>query len=197
MAKKSAPCCIEDNDFYSAKERFDDTTKQWKPYWFRTCYKIAQKNPEILENYVFIEEEYQIIYVEVVKRRKIAKTVEEQTIIKCDSEIKSHTYLIDIIDNEDCRVFTKVGKANVVETRLNQIISKGYSGVNISKTDLLKVYEMPSEDLAEGFESLIKHYIKTCKAVNYYPRDRFSPFDFTDNDYKKIEEIRKAIIALF
>ena len=135
MAKKSAPCCIEDNDFYSAKERFDDTTKQWKPYWFRTCYKIAQKNPEILENYVFIEEEYQIIYVEVVKRRKIAKTVEEQTIIKCDSEIKSHTYLIDIIDNDTVSE-SNINRQIIATTKTNRlsVLRKNHeTAVNIAR----------------------------------------------------------------
>ena len=179
---KSAHMCIIDNDFISAKERYDATNGRWLAYWFNACYTIAKANPEYLSKYLFNEETLEITRVKVV--------------VKYTDTAVSHTYLVDLLNEHEERVFTKVGKANSVGKRLTQIIDRGYREEEVSDVKILKVYEMPSDDLAEAFESLIKHYIKQNKIVGYYPQDRFTPCNFTEDDFEHFENMYNSLIAL-
>ena len=179
---KSAYDCIHDNDFVSAKARYDNTTGRWLKYWFDTCFQIAQANPKYLAKYLFDEETSQITSVRVV--------------VKYADAAPSHTYLVNLLNEQEKIVFTKVGKANEVGKRLTQILDKGYSEATVADVSIIKVYEMPSEDLAEAFDSLIKHYIKQNKVVGYYPKDRFTPCEFTAEDFAYFEKLYKTIIAL-
>lgn len=171
------------DDFVGAKIRFDQANSYWQPHWFDVCWTIAQRNPFYLKTYMFNKEECTIIKVQVV--------------VKYSDFAPSHTYLVDLMDENNERVFTKVGKANNVDIRLNQILRKGYNEADIEDINIQKVYGLPSEDLAEAFESIIKHYIKTTKDVGYYPRDRFTPFSFTEEDYAKLDTIQNILIKLF
>ena len=180
---KSADMCIFTNDFIAAKQRYDASNARWLKYWFDTCYTIAKKNPVYLSKYLFDEVNFIITKVQVV--------------VKYTDPAPSHTYLINLLDRNEEAVFTKIGKANDVAVRLNKILKDGYKGVDIDDVNIVKVYEMPADDLAEALESLIKHYIKKNKSVGYYPQDRFTPFDFTEEDFFKFENIRNTILALF
>jgi hypothetical protein len=182
LVRMSADDCIRNNDFYTAREKYNNANARWKRHWFNTCHIIAKKNPKYLTKYSFHEEKIEIESVDIRYRYN-------------DNEV-SHTYLIDLLDKDET-VFTKVGKADNVGSRLSDIVRDGYRGYNINEVDIVKVYGMPSPDLAEALESLIKHYIKKNKNVGYYPQDRFTPFDFTEEDFFKFENIRNTILALF
>lgn len=182
MSNKAAHMCISDNDFISAKERFDCSNARWKGYWFETCYTIAKNNPQYLEKFLFNEEELTIIKV--------------KRVVKYSDVAPSHTYLIDLLDKKEEVVFTKVGKADKISKRLNQIIDKGYKEAQIDDIKILKIFEMPTDDLAEALESLIKNYIKKHKNVGYYPKDRFTPFAPSEEDYKAFEKIYNLILEI-
>lgn len=182
MSYKSCTYYIINNDFIGAKERFDNTRANWRKHWFETCYTIAQNNPQYLEKFLFNEEELTIIKV-----KKVVKY--------CDVA-PSHTYLIDLLDKKEETVFTKVGKADKVGRRLNQILDKGYKEAEIDDIKILKVFEMPSDDLAEALESSIKNYIKKHKNVGYYPKDRFTPFVPSAEDYEAFEKIYNKVLEI-
>jgi thiol-disulfide isomerase/thioredoxin len=179
---KPAHMCIATNDFISAKARFDRSNLRWRAYWFETCFKIAQKNKEYLEKYLFNEEELTIVKVKII--------------VKYTDTAPSHTYLIDLLNEKEEKVFTKVGKADCVGRRMNQILDKGYKEADIDDIKILKVFELPTDDLAEALESLMRHYIKRNKEVGFYPKDRFTPFVPSAEDYEAFERMYDAILAL-
>lgn len=43
--RKSTAKCIEENDFMSALENLEHTTKQWANYWFNCCLTIMENDP--------------------------------------------------------------------------------------------------------------------------------------------------------
>lgn len=183
MCRKNYAYYIVNNDFIGAKERLEQATKNWKSHWYECCIKIAENNKEYYEKYLFDENTFTITKVKVV--------------VKYTKQATSHTYLIDLLDSREERVFTKVGKANDVADRLNKILSKGYAEADVEDLKILKVYEMPTPDLAEALESLIRNYIKTNKNVGFYPLDRFTPFTPTEEDYKAFEVMKETLLTLY
>lgn len=182
MSYKSCTDYIRNNDFIGAKERFDKSYTNWRKHWFDTCYEIATRNPQYFEKYLFNEEELTIIKVKVV--------------VKYTDTAPSHTYLIDLLNEKEEKVFTKVGKADIVDKRLNQILRKGYREAEVEDVNILKVFDLPSDDLAEALESLIKYYIKKNKNVGYYPQDRFTPFIPSVEDYEEFERLYNLILSV-
>ena len=186
---KSADEYIASNDFRGAKSRLNHSNARWKSHWFNTCLTIAENKPSIFDKYEFNYEDYTIVKIQIIKYAK-------EKAVPPHSFASSHTYLVTLQSPEE-NVFFKVGKANDIEKRLSQIVDKGYVGENIVHADIIKTYDLPSEDLAEALESCIKHYIKSRKEVKHYPKDRFEPFLPTEEDFDNFDLIRETILALF
>ena len=180
----SASYYIENNDFEGAKARFENANARWLEHWFNTCKVIYECSKEWAKKYVL---------------DPISKTI---TLVKnCIKKVKSskvsisNTYLIKMFDISGNWVFTKIGKADVLSTRLNKLSSQYYArdGIQIGHTEIIKSYEVPNDDCAQILESLMRNYFRKTK--RHIPNDRFEPFEPTEEDLQIFEKYYNLTLA--
>lgn len=182
---KSAVECIETNDFEEAKRRYEKAYSNWKDHWFETCITIFKSCTEWAKDYV-------INFVD----KTIVKINEIATKIKSKKGKFSYTYVIKMFDDMGNWVFTKVGKADNVSKRMYDLSKEYYSRqkVKIGSVEVLKTYELPTDDLAQVQESFMRNYLRKTK--KFYPNDRFEPFEPTEEDYNIFDQYYDTVVAM-
>lgn len=178
----SAKDMIENNDFESAYEKMKNSNNsRWRLHWFNTCVTIAKKCKDWLSKYVI---------------DPITQTIEEITVyithkIKPkNADEKSNTYLIKMFDTCGNWVFTKIGKANDLKRRMAEFRKTKYTrqNIEIGDVEIIKSYEVPTDDSAQVLESFMRGYFKKAKpTLKFYPNDRFDAFEPTEEDLKQFE----------
>lgn len=180
--KKTSKQYIETNDFVGAKERFDRAYRNWKEYWFDTCYTIAKNCKEWFTKYVFDPIEKTISPL----RNKINK----------NNHGCAYVYLIKMFDTNGNYIYLKGGKTNNLERRYYELSRNYYKieGVQISRVEEIKTWELPTEHLAESFEQLVHAYFE--KFLENTPKDRWTPIIPSEKDFEEIEKRYKIINSL-
>lgn len=181
---KSASYYIENNDFEGAKLRFENSNVRWLDHWFNTCKMIYDSCKDWAKKYIL---------------DPIAKTISH--ISECIKKVRttknstSNTYLIKMFDTCGNWVFTKIGKADILSTRLKKLGSQYYArdGVQIGHTEIIKSYEVPNDDCAQILESLMRNYFRKTK--HHIPNDRFEPFEPTEEDLQIFEKYYNLTLA--
>ena len=180
----SASYYIENNDFEGAKARFENANARWLEHWFNTCRVIYECSKEWAKKYVL---------------DPVSKTI---TLVKnCIKKVKSckastsNTYLIKMFDTCGNWVFTKIGKADNLKQRLNQLKKYHYkkSNIHIGDIEVIKTYEVPNDDCAQVLESFMRNYFKKTKTC--VPNDRFEPFEPTEKDLQIFENYYTLTVA--
>lgn len=187
IMNKSAKEYIADNDFEGAKVRFEGANARWKDYWFETCITIFESSVQWAKKYT-IDVTHQLIVKVKEKVKRVYNTIKNKG--------KSHTYIIKMFDTEGEWAFTKIGKADDVETRMNSFVNHEYKrdNITIAYTEPIKIYTLPNDDLAEAFESLIKNFLRKMHA--HIPNDRFEPFNPTEEDFNQFDKIYNTVMSL-
>lgn len=178
----SAREMIANNDFENAYINFKNSNKRWKKHWFDTCFKIATQCKEWLSKYIFDPilqtiEEFKVTIVNKIKPR--------------NTNEKSNTYLIKMFDTCGNWVFTKIGKANDLKRRMSEFRKTTYTrqNIEIGDVEIIKSYEVPTDDSAQVLESFMRGYFKKTKSnLNFYPNDRFDAFEPTQEDLNVFEK---------
>ena len=183
---ESKEMLIYNNDFETAKKKFDNANARWKMHWFDCCKKIMEKCKEWGKKYIIDS-----INIAIVK---ISETIKK---IQSKKQTTSHTYLIKMFDSAGKWVFTKIGKANDVSARMKDFENHEYkrNNVTISNTEVIKEYELPTDDLAQVLESFMRNFFRKTKEVNFYPNDRFDAFEPTQEDLNTFEKYFQLVTA--
>lgn len=171
---KSAKQYIEENDFEGALKRYDECYVRWQEHWFNTCYTIANNCKIWFDKYIF---------------DPINKVIEKITKRKAKFQLpKSYTYLIKMYDENDNYVFTKCGKTNNLNRRFKELSKKHYKvqDIKISRIEVVKTWELPNDHLAESMENEAKAYFS--QFFFHYPKDRFEPIEFIEDDFRELDK---------
>lgn len=178
---KSAKQYIADNDFEGAKERFDNANIRWYKYWFEVCQTIAFNDKEWLTKYLFDTTEMTIVSVV-----KSTTTTDEK---------ESFVYLVKLFDVNNDYVFLKGGKTMNPKKRFKELSKYHYKrqDVHIGSVEIIKMWKMPSEHLAESFEQLLHSYFS--KFLQHFRNDRFIPTEITAEDFEELEKRYQTICS--
>lgn len=182
MKMPSAQDYIYNKDFEGAKERFDKTNYVWKQHWYDTCYEIARKEPRWFTFYTFYPKQLMIV----------EETRTEEMIL---DEIGNIVYLIRMFNDNGEYVFLKGGKTNNLRRRMRELKGYHYKREHeyISSIEIIKIWKLPTEHLAESFEKLLHDYF--CQSLEYFRQDRFTPTFVTEHDFEELEKRYKSICS--
>ena len=182
MKKKTYNEYVNDNDFEGARERFESASNRWREYWFDACVTIMKNCKEWAQKYI-------IDPIKLTITRIIQAVKPAFPIAPC-------VYLIRMYDENDHFCFLKIGKTNNLNRRLKEL-SKYYYKMNdthISRVELIKMWELPTDELAESCEKAMQHYFS--KLYDRIPNDRYAPIEPKEEHLAKFDEIHTLLSTL-
>ena len=190
MPKKSAKEYISTNDFEGCLDRWEHCKNiKWSAHWFDTLVTIYENAKEWSKKYIIdpIEKTVTRIADCIKKTATKVKTL-------CEDE-SSYTYLINMFDESNNHVFTKIGKANNTNRRFKELCKTHYSreNVTISRIEPIYVFQCRNDDLSQVLESFIRNLFR--KTRDFIPNDRFKPFTPSEEEWKEMERYYKLVCA--
>ena len=108
---------------------------------------------------------------------------------------KSIVYIIDMYDENDKCVFTKIGKSKNILRRFQKLERQYYAtqDVQIARIEPVHVFNVKNDDLAQVLESFIRNLFR--KTRDFIPNDRFKPFTPSEEEWKEMERYYKLVCA--
>ena len=104
-------------------------------------------------------------------------------------------YIINMYDENDKCVFTKIGKSKNVIKRFQKLERQYYAtqGIQIERVEPVHVFNVKNDDLAQVLESFIRNLFR--KTRDFIPNDRFKPFTPSEEEWKEMERYYKLVCA--
>ena len=126
---------------------------------------------------------------ELIEYSQRAKEIEEW------EKAKSIVYIINMYDENDKCVFTKIGKSNNVIKRFQKLERQYYAtqDIQIARIEPVHVFNVKNDDLAQVLESFIRNLFR--KTRDFIPNDRFKPFTPSEEEWKEMERYYKLVCA--
>lgn len=184
MAKKSYAQCIDDKDYETAIQNFENTSKRWKYYWWECLQKLYTICEDFSKKYILKSGEMIVEKINnAIKKTRVSKY--DEMINDNGFEIKKQLgelcYLFEFYDENNNLICSKVGttKRTIRQRLIEELRNKTYKAMGATKAIVNRVYEcgdLPSE----GLESLLRaEYIKQFPH-SFKKNDRFigEVFDF-------------------
>lgn len=147
---------LETRDFEEAKERYEAcNSNRWKNRWWEIICEIWKKTRKWAKKYA------------LDPIRKLVLKIGEQV------DNISYTYWITLLDDNDERVWEKIGKADDPFYRWEQILKNDYcTRWGATKYRVNQIWERVNEP-AEGLESYLRAMLIKAHPQDYVPNDRF------------------------
>lgn len=147
---------LENKDFEEAKERYEAcNSNRWKNKWWEIVCEIWKKTRKWANKYV------------LDPIRKLVLKIGEQV------DKVSYTYWITLLDDNDERVWEKIGKADDPISRWEAILKNTYcTRWGVTKYRVNQVWKRINEP-AEGLESYLRGMLIKAHPQDYVPTDRF------------------------
>lgn len=196
--RKSMARCIADNDFMSAVENLEHTSKRWANDWFECCLTIMENDPRWKAQFEPDPEycEFHPITVHAQpKLRQIwffnGKEVFTNGEFSLLDEAEQKCYLFRFFDSEGNLIFSKVG--TTTKPILNRIKSelREYEKWDVVSCIIDRVYDCGTMP-AEGMESYFRwEYIRRHPTA-FRKNDRFFNVAF---DLNEADEIMRKCLA--
>lgn len=156
--------CILDNDFEAALERFENTSKNRKNYWWDCLEQIFNNVKSLSRKYILDP-----------VTKTVKKIIECSIIWKCKftNQLGEKVYLFKFFNEKNEIVFTKIGTtAREVEKRLKEEIRAYRKKFDIAYAEIDNVIDCGNIN-AEGPESFCRAiFMKDYKGA-YLKNDRF------------------------
>ena len=126
---------------------------------------------------------------ELIEYSQRAKEIEEW------EKAKSIVYIINMYDENDKCVFTKIGKSKNILRRFQKLERQYYAtqDVQIARVEPVHVFNVKNDDLAQVLESFIRNLFR--KTRDFIPNDRFKPFTPSEEEWKEMERYYKIVCA--
>ena len=126
---------------------------------------------------------------ELIEYSQRAKEIEEW------EKAKSIVYIINMYDENDKCVFTKIGKSNNVIKRFQKLERQYYAtqDIQIARVEPVHVFNVKNDHLAQLLESFIRNLFR--KTRDFIPNDRFKPFTPSEEEWKEMERYYKLVCA--
>lgn len=135
---------------------------RWKSKWWDIVEEIWNSSTEWAKTYIFDPV------------RKFVRKISELCNKFCSRMAGNYVYWIELINSKGELVFSKIGEAEKLYTRWNQILAENYC----KKNDIINYYYRGSWECGQvhrkGLESYLRAMcIKEYGAEHYVPTDRF------------------------
>lgn len=116
--------------------------------------------------------------------------------IKTWKESKCLVYIINMYDENDNWIFTKVGKSKNLLKRFQTLERQYYIKDNIQITHIepICIFKVENDDLAQALESFIRYLFK--KTREFIPNDRFKPFEISEEEWKELERYYELVCVI-
>jgi hypothetical protein len=189
MANKSMDWYVKNDDFEGAKERLENTSKNWKKKWFEVCKTIFEHCKELAKKYILDPFENAVKEISQIETKRKTKNTEKILVSSdCPSlldEAKQKCYLFTFFDDNDNVLCSKVGTTTrEIRKRLTEELnSDTYKKMGAVRAVIHRVYDcmdFPAEGLESYFRSIyIRRYPNSFKK-----NDRFinTNFDLIEAD---------------
>ena len=98
-------------------------------------------------------------------------------------EIKNQpcAYILEFFDNNNQKMFLKVGKTKQIEIRIAQLLKK----YQASRVEIKQIFYAKSENFAEIVESMLREHYQNIKDCGFIRLDRFTNVSYNANDLKE------------
>ena len=108
---------------------------------------------------------------------------------------KSIVYIINMYDENDKCVFTKIGKSKNLLKRFQTLERQYYAkdNIQIMRIDPVYTFNIKNDDLAQVLESFIRNLFR--KTRDFIPNDRFKPFTPSEEEWREMEGYYKLVCA--
>lgn len=126
---------------------------------------------------------------ELIEYSQMHKEIEEWKKAECI------VYIINMYDENDKCVFTKIGKSKNILRRFQKLERQYYAtqGIQIARIEPVHVFDVKNDDLAQVLESFIRNLFR--KTRDFIPNDRFKPFTPSEEEWKEMERYYKLVCA--
>ena len=124
---------------------------------------------------------------ELIEYSQRSKEIEEW------EKAKSIVYIINMYDENDKCVFTKIGKSKNILRRFQKLERQYYAtqDIQIARIEPVYVFNVKNDDLAQVLESFIRNLFR--KTHDFIPNDRFKPFTPSEEEWKEMERYYKLV----
>ena len=104
-------------------------------------------------------------------------------------------YIINMYDENDKCVFTKIGKSKNILRRFQKLERQYYAtqDIQIARIEPVHIFNVKNDDLAQVLESFIRNLFR--KTRDFIPNDRFKPFTPSEEEWKEMERYYKLVCA--
>ena len=104
-------------------------------------------------------------------------------------------YIINMYNENDKCVFTKIGKSKNILRRFQKLERQYYAtqDIQIARIEPVHVFNVKNDDLAQVLESFIRNLFR--KTRDFIPNDRFKPFTPSEEEWKEMERYYKIVCA--
>ena len=104
-------------------------------------------------------------------------------------------YIINMYNENDKCVFTKIGKSKNILRRFQKLERQYYAtqDIQIARIEPVHVFNVKNDDLAQVLESFIRNLFR--KTRDFIPNDRFKPFTPSEEEWKEMERYYKLVCA--
>ena len=104
-------------------------------------------------------------------------------------------YIINMYNENDKCVFTKIGKSKNILRRFQKLERQYYAtqGIQIARVEPVHIFDVKNDDLAQVLESFIRNLFR--KTRDFIPNDRFKPFTPSQEEWKEMERYYKLVCA--
>lgn len=104
-------------------------------------------------------------------------------------------YIINMYDENDKWVFTKIGKSKNLLKRFQTLERQYYAkdNIQIMRVEPVYTFNVKNDDLAQVLESFIRNLFR--KRHDFIPNDRFKPFEPLEEEWEQMERYYKLVCA--
>jgi len=181
MRKKAAPNCIKENDLETAYERYQETTTQWKSYWWETIETIYNNCKDWTKKYILDPVNKILIAIKEKTKAKLSILWQDRIVWECQPTNEPCAYIVEHFDQNGNFLWLKVGKAiDGVKTIKGHFYRDTYKKANLGQIVVKHLFVCPDEEEVEKMESTLRKYYKSNKnGADFIRNDRFSAQRFS------------------
>ena len=184
---------LAQNDLLGAYQRFEDTNKTWKTYWWEAVEEIFHKSAEWAK--YFLLDPVKRLLKRITRGRLPAFNAKSHLTYKVEAE-GCGAYIVEHFDSNGKRLWIKCGKADDAKKRLEQHFKVDYKGEAESGT-VLGWFPCKNANHALSMENVIRDYFET-KGFALFGKDRFPTLsELTAEDVQILSQKAEILATLF
>lgn len=182
---------ITNNDLLGAYRRFETAYKNWKDHWWSVVKEIWERCSNWAREWI-LDPITRTLMPQTIRHR--GRKSSAMVGYRCEAQGMG-AYIVQHFDDKDTRLWTKVGKADDVQKRLIQHLTKDYKKI-ATRAECIAFYPAKNSDHALSIENVLRNFFN-----QKYPllgNDRFPTLEnIPEEDFRLIAEKLKILETIF